>query len=128
QVLDMLGEQQRSALEHQDSTLMAAVGIEEVRSQGGAARATTDDDHVEGARVTLGAAVRAAAVRISAPEGLVEAVANKAAEHIAGEVGDFGGGSGHGMSLFLSVRTPGCGQFRCFSCRRTQSRANPRRE
>jgi hypothetical protein len=100
QVLDMLGEQERSALEHQDSMLMAAVGIEDVRSEGGAERATTDDDDVEGARVTLGAAIRAAAVRISAPEGLVEPVANKTAEHIAGEVGDMGGGSGHGMSLF----------------------------
>lgn len=95
QVLDVLGKHERPGLEHQDAVAGQPIAVEQVLGQDGPEGAAADDDDVEraGVRPASGAA-----------QGLVQAVADVAAEHVLAEVGILRGGARrHGHVLLLAV-------------------------
>jgi hypothetical protein len=88
EVLRVLGEDHRTCLQDQDAVAMGFVNGKQMLRHRSAEGPPTNDDDVEGASI-------GAQTLVHAPLGLVEAIANVAAQDIAAEVGRLGerGGS-----------------------------------
>jgi len=90
QVLDVLGQDEGTAVEHEDA--FAAVGAAEPEMLGerGTERAPADDDEIERPQITRREARGGARIRVDGDQGLIEGVANVAPQDVPGERGVLG--------------------------------------
>ena len=87
QVLDVFGEHKPARFEHQRAARPRLVDVQKVLRKDRSEGAAADNDHVERTRVGV-------ETWIAAGEGLIEAVADVASEHVAGEIGVLRSGTG----------------------------------
>src|SRR5713101_927036 len=88
QVLDVLGQQEWPAVEHEGALAPAGAAEPEMFGQGTAERPAADDDEIKRSEVAArGQTGGAAGIGVNRDEHIVEGIAHVSSKHIAREIG-----------------------------------------